>query len=184
MNSLKTVIFCLVLIVVASSCEPTNPFGDGPVYDVEANLAIDRVKIANYLDTARVDSISRIHDPSGVVIIVQQEGTGSRPSGGNVVYTDYIGFLLSDGTVFDTNIEQVARDNDIYVEGRKYVTFSFVKGTGGVITGWDIAFGRLRPGSKARIIIPSPYGYRNATNNPKIPENSVLIFDVNFKGID
>lgn len=184
MNKKLGLIIGLVSLVAISSCEPNNPFATGPVYDDVENLAIDRVKIDAYLDTAQVDSLYRIHDPSGVIIIVQEEGLGSRPTGGNVVYTDYTGSLMSDGSVFDTSIEQVAIDNSIFVEGRNYVTFSFVKGSGGVITGWDIGFGRLRPGSKARLVIPSPYGYRNATNNTRIPANSVLIFDVDFKGID
>jgi FKBP-type peptidyl-prolyl cis-trans isomerase FkpA len=184
MNKQLVILVGLVLLVAISSCEPTNPFATGPVYDSDANLAIDREKIDAYLDTARIDSLYRIHDPSGVIIIVQEDGNGTRPTSGNVVYTDYIGSLMSDGSVFDTSIEQVAIENSIFVEGRNYVTFSFVKGSGGVITGWDIGFGRLRPGSKARFVIPSPYGYRNATNNSRIPANSVLLFDVDFKGID
>jgi len=174
----------LALVLGLSSCEPTNPFATGPVYDADANLEIDRKLIDTYLATTEMDSLYRIHDPSGVVIIVQKEGSGTRPTGGSVVYTDYTGSLMSDGSVFDTSFEDVARENDIFVEGRDYVIFSFVLGTGSVITGWDIGFRRLRPGSKAKLIIPSPYGYRAATNNTRIPPNSVLVFDVDFKGID
>ena len=81
----------LFALVGLSSCETTNPYNQGPAYDFEGNLAIDRKKIAAYLDTAKIDSIYRIHDPSGVVVIVQQEGKGSRPTNNTVVYTDYIG---------------------------------------------------------------------------------------------
>jgi FKBP-type peptidyl-prolyl cis-trans isomerase FkpA len=104
MNKQLVILVGLVLLVAISSCEPTNPFATGPVYDSDANLAIDREKIDAYLDTARIDSLYRIHDPSGVIIIVQEEGNGSRPTGGNVVYTDYTGSLMSDGSVFDTSI--------------------------------------------------------------------------------
>ncbi len=166
------------------ACEPNNPFNTGPAYDTEGNLAIDSVKIVAYLDTAQIDSLYRIHDPTGVIVIVQEEGVGSRPTGGNIVYTDYIGSLMEDGSVFDTNIETVARENDLYVEGRDYNLFRFQIGSGNVITGWDFAFRRLRPGSKARLIIPSPYGYRDSENNSRIPANSILIFDVDFKGTD
>ncbi|MBB6326577.1 FKBP-type peptidyl-prolyl cis-trans isomerase FkpA [Algoriphagus iocasae] len=166
------------------ACEPNNPFNTGPAYDVEGNLAIDSVKIAAYLDTAQIDSLYRIHDPSGVIIIVQEEGVGSRPTGGNVVYTDFIGSLMEDGSVFDTNLETVARENDLYVEGKDYNLFRFKFGIKEVITGWDIAFGRLRPGSKARFVIPSPYGYQDSENRSRIPANSILIFDIDFKGTD
>ena len=174
----------LFALVGLSSCETTNPYNQGPAYDFEGNLAIDRKKIAAYLDTAKIDSIYRIHDPSGVVVIVQQEGKGSRPTNNTVVYTDYIGKVMATGTVFDTSYEAVARVKNTFVEGRVYSPLSFVVGSATVITGWDIAFKRLRPTSKATIIIPSPYGYSSQKNNDKIPENSILIFQVDFLGID
>ncbi|MCE7055018.1 FKBP-type peptidyl-prolyl cis-trans isomerase [Algoriphagus sp. AGSA1] len=177
--------FFLILLVAFSSCEPNNPFGSGPPYDEAGNLKKDSLLIVDYLETAEIDSLYRIHDPSGVVIIVQEEGAGSRPNAGNVVYTNYVGSLMSDGSVFDTNIEQVAKDNDLHVEGSStYRILNFSLGTGQVIQGWDIAFRRLRPGSKARLVIPSTWGYRNSENNERIPPNSVLIFDVEFLGMD
>ncbi|OOG70438.1 FKBP-type peptidyl-prolyl cis-trans isomerase [Algoriphagus sp. A40] len=166
------------------ACEPTNPYNTGPAYDIEANLAIDSVKIAAFLDTAQIDSIYRIHDPSGVVIIVQEEGAGSRPTTNTVVYTNYTGSLMEGGSVFDTSIESVARENDLFVEGRDYLPFSFVMGTNSVIYGWELGFRRLRPGTKAVMIIPSPYAYRDQVNNSRIPANSILLFEVDFLGID
>lgn len=176
----------LFLFVLAglSACDTPNPFNQGPAYDFEGNLAIDRKKIDAYLDTAKIDSLYRIHDPSGVVVIVHEEGVGSRPTNNTVVYTDYIGKLMTLGTLFDTSYESVARLNNIYVENRVYTPLSFVVGGNTVITGWDIGFKRLRPKSKATLIIPSPYGYSNQKNNDKIPENSVLVFQVDFLGID
>ncbi|REG92078.1 FKBP-type peptidyl-prolyl cis-trans isomerase [Algoriphagus antarcticus] len=179
-----SIFFFLVLAVVFSSCEANNPFDRGPVYDVEGNLAKDSLLIVDYLETAEIDSLYRIHDPSGVVIIVQEEGTGSRPISGNVIYTRYIGSLMSDGSLFDTNIENVAIENDIYDENREYDLLSFLLGSGTVIQGWDIAFRRLRSGSKAQLLIPSTYGYRDDPNRAAIPPNSILIFDVEFRGMD
>jgi FKBP-type peptidyl-prolyl cis-trans isomerase FkpA len=166
------------------ACEPNNPFDTGPAYDFEGNRKIDSVKIAAFLDTARIDSLYRIHDPSGVVIIVQEEGVGTRPTSNTVVYSNYIGKLMELGTIFDTTFEDVARENDIYVEGRNYTPFSFVLGAGSVIPGWEIGFRRLRPGSKAIMVIPSPYGYQDQDNNSRIPPNSILLFDTDFLGID
>ncbi|WP_425637117.1 FKBP-type peptidyl-prolyl cis-trans isomerase [Algoriphagus yeomjeoni] len=179
-----SIFFFLVLSIAFVGCDAQNPFDTGPVYDVAGNLERDSLLIVDYLDTADIDSLYRIHDPSGVVIIVQEEGTASRPNGGNVIYTNYTGSLMSDGSVFDTNIENVARDNNIYVETRNYNIFSFQLGSGNVIQGWDIAFRRLRSGAKAKLIIPSPYAYRDSETNEKIPANSILIFDVEFKGMD
>lgn len=176
----------LVLLGALSimACEPSNPYNIGPVYDEAGNLKADSLKIVAYLDTAHIDSIARIYDPSGVVIILQEEGVGTRPTTGTMVYTDYTGSLITDGSVFDTSIESVARENDLYVEGRSYLPLSFGLNVGNVITGWHIAFKRLRPGSKAVLLIPSPYAYRDQVNNSRIPANSVLRFDVDFLGID
>lgn len=183
---MKRLLPILVLMGVFSmmACEPNNPFDRGPAYDVAGNLKIDSVKIAAFLDTAQIDSLYRIHDPSGVVIIVQEEGSGSRPTTNTVVYSDYVGSLMEVGSVFDTTFEGVARENDIFVENRNYIPFSFVLGSGSVISGWEFGFRRLRPGSKAIMVIPSPYGYRDQADNDRIPANSILLFDVDFLGID
>jgi len=178
----------LFLVVVFSGCDSKNPYDTGPAYDEAGNLAKDSLLIVEYLKTAEIDSLYRIYDPSGVVIIVQEEGTGSRPKGGNIIYTNYTGSLMSDGSVFDTNDEQVAVNNDLYKEGIVYDIFDFVlysQGQDRVITGWNIAYSRLRSGSKAQLIIPSTWAYRDAGNaGDKVPPNSVLLFDVEFKGMD
>lgn len=179
-----SIFFFLVLAVAFVSCDAKNPYDTGPAYDVKGNLAKDSLLIVDYLETAEMDSLYRIYDPSGVVIIVQEEGTGSRPTSGNVIYTNYVGSLMSDGSVFDTNIKQVAIENELHEEGDEYKLLSFQLVTGNAIAGWHVGFSRLRPGSKAKFIIPSPYGYQDDPKRPKIPANSVLIFDVEFKGID
>lgn len=174
-------LFASFFVIVA--CE-TPQFG-GPVYDEAGNLAIDRVKIEEYLERADYDSLYRIHDPSGVVVIIQEEGDASRPQPNDVVHANYTGILL-DGTVFDTNIEAVAVEHDIYDEDRNYQISSFplaAPNQGGPITGFTLGFLRMRSGSKGVIIIPSPYGYRNQESE-EIPANSVLVFEVDFLGMD
>ncbi|WP_225586837.1 FKBP-type peptidyl-prolyl cis-trans isomerase [Algoriphagus sp. Y33] len=177
-----SIFFFLAIAVIFMSCEPNNPYDTGPTYDIAGNLAKDSVIIADYLETAEIDSLYRIHD-RGVIIIVQEEGTGSRPINGNSVYTNYIGSLMSDGSVFDTNIEQVAKDNDIYDEKVVYAPFPFTVG-GSVIPGWSIGFSRLRPGSKAKLIIPAAWAYQNVGKGEAVPPDAILIFDVEFLGMD
>lgn len=177
-------IFLVLAGVSMIACETTNPFNTGPVYDVDGNLKIDSAKIVAFLDTAQIDSLYRIHDPSGVVIIVQEEGAGTRPTSNTVIYTDYTGSLMEGGSVFDTSFEDVAKENDIFVEGRRYFPLSFVLGSNSVIFGWEFGFRRLRPGSKAIMIIPSPLAYRDQASNNRIPPNSILLFEIDFLGID
>ncbi|MEX2513970.1 MAG: FKBP-type peptidyl-prolyl cis-trans isomerase [Cyclobacteriaceae bacterium] len=184
---IQTLFLFLITGFLSLSCDDQLGGFGGPVYDREGNLAIDREKIDAYLETADFDSLYRIHDPSGVVVIVQDEGIGSRPLSGNVVYTNYTGYLL-DGTVFDTNLEDVAIEHDVFDEDRNYDIFSFYvdlpASQGGAIDGFSTGFKRLRSGSKATIIIPSPYAYRDSDEVPRVPENSILVFEVDFLGLD
>ena len=183
-----SIFFLLVLAIAFVSCDAKNPYDTGPAYDVEGNLKKDSLLIVDYLETAQIDSLYRIYDPSGVVVIVQEEGTGSRPNSGNIIYTNYVGSLMSDGSVFDTNIEQVARENNMYDEKRDYSLLNFilvpVGQQGSVIQGWNIAYRRLRSGSKAKLIIPSTWAYRNNPPSNSIPDDAILVFDVEFRGMD
>lgn len=169
-------------IAILWACEPRNPFG-GPVYDFNGNLAKDSVVIAEFLKTAQIDSIKRIYDPSGVVVILQEEGTGIKPAVGNLIYSNYNGMLL-DGTVFDTNNEAFARENDVYDENRNYRIFQFTLGGSEAIRGFDIGFLNLKSGAKAVLIIPSPWAYQDRTTVERVPANSVLMFEVEFLGLD
>ncbi|PSL03477.1 FKBP-type peptidyl-prolyl cis-trans isomerase [Cecembia rubra] len=179
MKRLST-LFLVLVAIIGLSCEPRNPFG--PTYDLEGNLARDGKIIDEFLKTAQIDSIRRIHDQNGVIIIVQEEGTGSKPGEFRLIYTNYIGRLL-DGTVFDTNLESVAKANDVWDENRIYRTFQFTLGSGEAIQGFNIGFRQLRSGSKAVLIIPSPWAYRDQERDG-IPANSILMFEVEFLGIE
>jgi FKBP-type peptidyl-prolyl cis-trans isomerase FkpA len=181
MKIINSIFFLVIGALLILSCEVKNPYG--PSYDEAGNLAKDKIKIDEYLAKTPIDSLYRIYDPSGVVVIVQEEGNGTKPKTNNIVYINYVGRLL-DNFVFDTNIESVARANDIFEASRSYRVFDFVQGSSSVIPGYTFGFRNLRSGSKAVILIPSPFAYRDATNNPRIPANSVLRFDVEFLGLD
>lgn len=172
------ILFLGFLALIGWSCEPTSPFG--PRYDVQGNLDRDVKIIEEFLETAQIDSLYRIHDPNGVIIIVQEEGNGNLPNDGRLVYTNYIGKLL-DGSLFDTNLEEVAREGGIFDENRFYRIFQFTLGANEAIQGFNIGFRKLRSGSKAVLIIPSPWAYQDQERD-RIPANSILMFEVDFLG--
>ncbi|MGY6520731.1 MAG: FKBP-type peptidyl-prolyl cis-trans isomerase [Mongoliitalea sp.] len=178
----RVIFYGLVFIsMLGIACEPVSPFG--PVYDVEGNLARDKEIIEQYLETAAIDSLYRVHDPNGVIIIVQKEGDGAFAVDRNLVFMNYTGMLL-DGTVFDTNQKDVAIANNIFDENRQYRIFEFTVGQRDAIEGFSIAFRRMRSGTKAVIIIPSPWAYQDNANLERIPANSILKFEVDFLGMD
>ncbi|MBW6462135.1 MAG: FKBP-type peptidyl-prolyl cis-trans isomerase [DPANN group archaeon] len=57
---------------------------------------------------------------------------------GDTVSVNYIG-SFTDGEVFDTSYEQVAKDNELYQEGRPYTPLVFWVGAGQMIKGFDAA---------------------------------------------
>jgi len=175
-------ILLLVITVFIYSCE-NNQFQFREQYNRDQNLERERPIIADYLLTAPYDSLYRIHDPQGVIVIVQEEGTGARPNSNTMVYTNYVGRLL-DGTVFDTNIRAIAEEHGLNTEGRTYEPFGFPLNQGRAIEGFSVGFTHLRSGSKAVLIIPSPLAYQNEDRGERLPPNSILVFEVDFLGID
>ncbi|EON77374.1 Peptidyl-prolyl cis-trans isomerase [Lunatimonas lonarensis] len=119
---------------------------------------------------------------TGVTLLfLETNGAGRRPEIRDTLYVDYIGFFL-DGTVFDTSVEQVARDNGIFNQSRSYVPFPVELGVSFVIDGWHIALSQMREGEKAIALIPSIYAY-GSQGNHGIPPNTVLAFELDVKSV-
>lgn len=88
-------------------------------------------------------------------------GTGARPSAADQVTVNYIGYLASDGAVFDQG------------ENARF-------GVGGVIAGFAEGLQLMPKGSIYRFCIPSALGYGERGGGP-IPANSDLVFQVELK---
>lgn len=124
--------------------------------------AMNETKILeDYLEEQNIDAEA---EESGLIIIVEEEGSGPLPVAGQTVKVHYTGMVL-DGTVFDSSIE---RGEPI----------EFVLGRGQVIRGWDEGLSKLNVGSTARLIIPSHLAYGDRARSEIIQPFSTLIFDV------
>jgi FKBP-type peptidyl-prolyl cis-trans isomerase len=117
----------------------------------------------------------------GVYVIVTTRGTGAVATRGKTIQMNYVGRFL-DGTVFDTSLETVARENDLFTFGREYTPLQFAIGVGQVIPGMDNALVDMRVGTKATLIIPSNMGY-GSRNQGTIPAFSTLVFDVEIVSV-
>ncbi len=98
---------------------------------------------------------------SGLQYKVLTEGKGKKPTSSDRVKVHYKGTLI-DGTQFDSS----------YDRGQP-ATFGVTQ----VIKGWTEALQLMSEGSKWQLTIPSDLAYGEAPR-PKIPGNSVLLFDV------
>lgn len=95
---------------------------------------------------------------------------------GDTVTVNYTGRLLSD-VVFDSSIEQVAKDNGVFQNGRQYQPLTFPNGLGAFLTGFEFGISKMKAGEKATIIFPSGMGYASQPRD-NIPPNSPLIFEI------
>lgn len=135
----------------------------------EKQNAIDEGILQDYFTA---NNLKPNKSPGGVYYIVEKEGTGPSPVRGQQVTINYTGKTL-DGNTFDSNTDPKFG----HVE-----PLSFVIGRGGMIPGFEEGVSVLKKGDKAKIFIPSAMAYGPA-NQPGIPANSVLMFDIEVTNV-
>ena len=124
--------------------------------------------------------------PSGLKVFSLQEGTGANPKIGDKVLVNYAGWL-ADGTLFDSNYEEVAIKFDKFDESRKqgggYEPFPMdYSPDSRLVAGFKEGLLSMKIGDKIRIFIPPHLGYGAQGGGP-IPPNADLIFDLEIIGI-
>uniref|UniRef100_T1JGT7 peptidylprolyl isomerase n=1 Tax=Strigamia maritima TaxID=126957 RepID=T1JGT7_STRMM len=93
-----------------------------------------------------------------------------RSRKGDLLSMHYQG-KLEDGTEFDSSY---SRDQPL----------TFTLGSGQVIKGWDQGLIGMCEGEKRKLVIPPELGYGASGAPPKIPGNSVLVFEVELTKIE
>jgi FKBP-type peptidyl-prolyl cis-trans isomerase FkpA len=159
-NLLYLFIFVIFTGIFVAGCkkEPT------PLSFYE-QYKIDSVIIQNYITENQLEAFDVEYNSqaTGVYCVILEEGTEETdlsPGISSDVTVKYRGYLVN-GSVFDQTEEGDS------------LSFNL----GGTISGWRIGFTALSKGDKARLIIPSFYGY-GTVSKKNIPANSVLLFDV------
>lgn len=84
---------------------------------------------------------------------------------GDNVSVDYVG-SFQDGKVFDTSIESVAKENQLYDPDRKYAPLPFIVGNMEVIKGMDEGVIGMKVGDSKTLTIPPEKGY--GMTNPEL----------------
>lgn len=118
---------------------------------------------------------------SGLIYKITQKGAGKKPVIGKDVFIHYAGYFL-DGTLFDTNYEEVATLNGTLDITRKekngYQPFPFNYGSKtGLIQGFIEGIEQMNFGDKIAIYIPSHLGY-GEQGFQAIPPNTNLYFEI------
>ena len=94
--------------------------------------------------------------------LFNSEPSDNEPSimveSGDTVEVNYIG-SFTDGEVFDTSYEQVAKDNELYQEGRSYSPLGFEVGAGQMIKGFDAAVVSMTVGETKTVTLAPEDAY-------------------------
>ena len=133
--------------------------------------------------------------PSGIKILKLKEGNGVKPQIGSDVLVNYAGFLRATGDLFDTNIAEIAKENDAYDAARAadpqygYIPYAWKYSPEvGLIAGFKEALLSMKVGDRIRVFIPSALAYgKQGFGNGVIPPDADLMFEreiVDAKGTD
>lgn len=128
-------------------------------------VVIDEKLLKEYFEK---NHIKATKTASGLYYKVEKQGTGDVAKAGQKITMNYTGKTM-DGMTFDSNVDS----NFHHVQ-----PFDFTLGRGQVIKGWDEGVALMKKGEKAVLYIPSGLAYGERSPSPKIPENAILVFDV------
>ena len=123
---------------------------------------IDDEIIQQYISDNNLNATST---SSGLYYVIETTGNGVFPNIYSTVTVAYTG-ILADGTVFDQS-------------SSAGISFPLTN----VIQGWQEGIPLFSEGGTGKLLIPSALGYGNRSVG-NIPENSVLIFDVELIGVN
>ncbi len=142
--------------------------------EAAAKLLQDRLPAVNAMAEETLTAYNKgaldvTKTPSGLEYIIHEEGSGARPSNGDMVSVQYHGTFM-DGKKFDSSFDS----------GR---AFSFPIGQQRAIAGWDEGIAYLKEGAKASLIVPPALGY-GETGYMDIPGNTTLYFYVELEKVN
>ena len=152
----------------------------------QTNEAIDqknKEEIESYLEKNPMSGVKEFEDVGNSIYIFWEVSVDTAFNREmlrlDTVKVDYTGRLLTD-VIFDSSIEQVSKDNGVHNPKRKYepIELALSSPQMGAIPGFEYAVSLMRVGEKATVIFPSRLGYGPSNDNPRIPANSSLIFEL------
>jgi FKBP-type peptidyl-prolyl cis-trans isomerase len=132
-------------------------------------------EIAELTAYAKKNNIKTVSTPAGVLVEVQNEGTGPKGDSGYISNVWYRGTFVDGKAAFDSNM----------VNGKPTApsALKVPVGVGAVIKGWDEGLKLFGKGGKGRLLIPSMLGYGPQGSAPVIPAYANLIFEIEIQDV-
>ena len=142
---MKSYVYLILSLLIFTSCGKDNDFEPQTEADIIAYIA------ANDLNATRTSS--------GLYYVIDNSGSGTRPTSSSNVTVAYKGYFL-DGNTFDQS-------------GDAGISF----GLNQVIAGWTEGIQLFKEGGEGILLIPSNLGY-GSNGQGSIPGGAVLVFDI------
>ena len=154
MNKIIVALCLITVCFMDTSCSKKTESGCSNV-----TVASEDAAMLAYINS---NGITVTGKTQGMYYQILSQGTGgSRPSTSSTVFVKYTG-KLTNGTVFD--------------QQQDHIKTGWV--LGGLIPGWQIGLPLIQKGGKIILIIPSSFGYGCDGSGSVIPENSILVFEI------
>lgn len=171
MKRLGLIVFSIALVFTSCVSDSEN---DQIIF--QRNL----VDIEKYVENNPITSVKELIDPATGIRIYWQElsGSGELAEIADTLWVDYTGRLLNN-FIFDTSIDSVARQNNIFNPNRDYEPFVMLFGLTSLIPGFQFALSYMEEGDIVTVLMPSLYGY-GGQGQGSIPPHAPLLFEVNM----
>lgn len=115
-------------------------------------------------------NLKGIKTKNGAFVVVENAGDESmKADSGKLATVMYRGYLASNGTVFDTNMDSSKGHTE---------PIQVLVGSRGAIQGFSECLPYFGKGGKGKFLIPALLGYGGQPQGPDIPAYSNLIFDI------
>jgi cyclophilin family peptidyl-prolyl cis-trans isomerase len=154
--------------------------------DELAAAAFEKMKTDLAAEFKTEEATAELKD-SGLMLLKKEDGNGEQPKIGQKVLVSYAGYLMKDGTLFDTSDPVLAekfgvlnvqrRDRGLY--GPSQMDYS---PKAQLAAGFREGLLTMKVGDKVRLFIPPHLGYGDRDYGP-IPGGSTLVFDLEITGI-
>lgn len=146
----------------------------------EVILEKDIAALDEYLAENNLVNVKEVYDASSGLRIIWQElaEDGKQAVLSDTLQVDYTGKFL-DNRVFDTSLDSVAKANNLYSEGRKYLPLEFPLGYGYLIFGFEWGAMQMKEGERATVLVPSQYAY-GRQGDSGIPSNTPIVFELDL----
>ena len=167
-----------------------NSFSDAMVAAEEKVMEeqAEMLKVASATAQVLASDLEKAEEmPSGIKVYFNEKGTGVKPAEGSRVKMNYAGYLAN-GTLFDSNLEEVAKKYGVWdqrrADGGGYApTATDYSKDAQLIPGFREGLLMMGVGDKITLLIPAHLAYADRGIPNLIPPGSDLIFNLEITEI-